>query len=180
MTWLPVQVTAQPATEPVTLTEAKAQLRVTDDAEDTLISGYIKAARQMIEDYCGIRLVQQTLSFKGSRIADLMDLPAAPIQSITSIAYLDTDGANQTLSADVYEEVLEGLSPQVRLKPNQEWPAIYVAPDAVRVVALAGFTAIPEPIRQAILVCVTTWHDNREVGDMNIAAMHLVQNYRRH
>lgn len=44
-------------TEPVSLAEAKAQLRVEFDADDNLIAGYITAAREICESFLNQPLV---------------------------------------------------------------------------------------------------------------------------
>ena len=46
-----------PVTEPVSLAEAKAQLRVEFDADDELIAGYITAAREICESFLNQPLV---------------------------------------------------------------------------------------------------------------------------
>ena len=46
-----------PIAEPVTLEEAKTQLRVEFDEDDALISGYITAARQWAEGFLNTALV---------------------------------------------------------------------------------------------------------------------------
>lgn len=46
-----------PTTEPVTLAEAKTQLRVEFDEDDALISGYITAAREWAEGFLNVPLV---------------------------------------------------------------------------------------------------------------------------
>lgn len=46
-------------TEPVTLAEAKAQCRVEFDTDDDLISSYITAAREYVENFLNKPLVQE-------------------------------------------------------------------------------------------------------------------------
>lgn len=46
-----------PITEPVTLAEAKTQLRVEFDEDDALIASYITAAREWAEGFLNIPLV---------------------------------------------------------------------------------------------------------------------------
>ncbi len=179
MTWLPVSVTAEPATEPVTTAEAKSQARVDSSAEDTLIADYNTAARQLVEQYTGTRLVSQTVDFRGSAFADLAALPVAPIISVTSVKYLDSAGAEQTLSTNVYEAVTTGLVPSIRLKVGQSWPSPRDAVDAVRVVAVAGYATVPEPIRHAIMLTVAKWVDDRTMGELPSGAFALLENYRR-
>ena len=47
----------EPWLEPVSLAEAKAQLRVEFDADDALIAGYITAAREVCESFLNCPLV---------------------------------------------------------------------------------------------------------------------------
>lgn len=180
MSWLPVIVTVEPASEPLTLTEAKAQCRVDGSDEDTLLTNLIKAARQLVEQYTGTKLVSQTLVLRASSFLDLWSLPVAPLTSVTSISYLDTAGAEQTLSTDVYETVLIGLEPSIRRKINQSWPSIRESVnDAVRVTAVAGYATVPEPIRHAMLLCISKWFDDRSAGELPEGAHSLLANYRR-
>ena len=54
-------VYAEPAIEPISLAEQKVQSRVSTDADDTLLSLYITAARQNCEDFQGRAYITQTL-----------------------------------------------------------------------------------------------------------------------
>lgn len=190
MSWLPSVVTTPPSAEPISSAEAKAQVHVdaADTDFDTELGIYIPAAREHVEAYTGTRLVTQTVTMRCSSFCDLARLPVAPLQSITSVKYLDADGVEQTVSATVYEAVLAGLQPEIRLKPNQIWPAVRNVSDAVRIVAQAGYGAaaeVPAPIRHALLLTIADWMRNREdtavgtiVNPMPNGAEVLLANYR--
>lgn len=179
MTWLPPVTTAEPASEPVTLAEAKAQCRVDGADEDARLNSYITAARQLAEEFTGTRFVSQTAVLRASCFADLCHLPLAPVSAVTGITYLDGAGDEQTLATSVYESVLIGLEPTIRLKINQSWPNIRTATDAVRVTVTAGYSTVPEPIRHAILLTVCEWFDDRSQGALPAGAVALLTNYRR-
>jgi peptide/nickel transport system permease protein len=56
------KTTTAPASEPITLTEAKAHLRVDFDDDDTLITAMIAAARGYVEEHCNRALLTQTVT----------------------------------------------------------------------------------------------------------------------
>ncbi len=179
MGWLPSVVTVAPASEPVTLVEAKTYCRVEGSDSDAELNTMIAAARAFVEDYCGIKLVSQTVVLRCSSFCDLIDLPVAPVISVSSITYLDSAGAEQTLPTDVYEAVLVGLEPHIRLKVGQSWPAVRCASDAIRVTVVAGYAALPAPIKHAMLLMLSDWFDNRAVGSFPDGAKALLSNHRR-
>ena len=179
MSWLPPVVTVEPASEPISLAEIKAQCRIDGTDSDTELNIYGKAARIFVEEYTGTKLIGQTVVLRCSSFCDFRKLPIAPVSSVTSITYLDTDGTSQTLSTDVYESVLHGLEPHIRLKINQSWPSIRCASDAITVTVQAGYSTVPEPIRAAMLVAVEAWNDNRSVGQVPDGSYALLANYRR-
>lgn len=166
MTWLPSIVTVEPAAEPLSVAEAKPQLAIDGPDFDGPLARWLKAARQHAEAYAGIALITQTRILCASSFADLERLPIAPVQSVSAINYVDTEGVEQTLSTDVWEASLVGLEPEVRLKVGQAWPPARSVKDAIRVTAICGYgdsgAAVPSDILQAILLVVGDWLENRE------------------
>lgn len=156
--WYPATVTQAPASEPVTLAEAKAQLQiaVSDTSKDDGLSLYIKAARAWVQNYCGVKLVTQTISATCSAFADFERVAEAPIQSVTAINYVDPAGDAQVLSAAVYDLRKEGLAPSIALKATHTWPSI-LAGSRIEAVMVAGYETgkMPEDIKLAILLAVT-------------------------
>ena len=158
------------ATEPVSTSEAKAHLRVDTTDEDTLIASYVSAAVKYIETQTG-PLITQTWDYKVNREWPLVDnyysiyLPFSPVQSVTSVSYVDIDGNTQTLSAGLYQTVLSAPNPYLTKAYNQDWPQIRDIPDAITVRFVAGYTnaaSVPAPIKSAFLLMVGRLYEHRE------------------
>ena len=180
MSWLPPVVTVQPASEPVSLAEAKIHCKVDGSDSDSELTTMIASARTLVEEYTGTKLVSQTVVLRCSCFDDFADIPMAPLTSISSITYLDSAGASQTLSTDVYESVLHGLEPEIRLKVNQSWPDVRDVSDAITVTAASGYSSLPSPVKSAMLLTISNLYDNRSGGTLPQAAMDLLNtNYRR-
>jgi len=169
-----------PASTPaaVTLADAKLHLRVDASDEDALIAALIVAATQAAEQEIGRALITQTWTLKLDAFpasAEYIDLFMPPIQSITSITYVDSDGATQTLATPEYTLIADTIRPQVA--PVTSWPATKTQPSAVVITYVAGYGAapsnVPESIRQWALMHVGAMYANREsVAEVsNIAVM---------
>lgn len=167
--WYPASITTPAASAPVTLDEVKLRLRIdaADDATDVALM--ISAATGHVEKYCNTRLATQTVVMKCDSFADFGYLPEAPVQSITSIQYVDTDGATQTLATDVYEVRADGLESAIALKYSQSWPAIQKG-SRISVTAVVGYSAIPDAVKHAILLLIGDAYLNRESVDLPAGA----------
>lgn len=155
-----------PALDPVSLAEAKAQCKVDVADEDALIVGYVLAARQYVETYTRRALVTQTWDQTVDALGAEIVLKKPPIQSITSVKYLDSAGVEQTLATDQYRLVRRDTGEFAVIPAyGVTWPATQEVEGAVTVRFVAGYGAlpgaIPEEIRQAIQLMVGHWHANR-------------------
>lgn len=175
-----LKVITAPATEPVTLAEAKLHLRVDSSAEDTLITMLIVAAREMAEMKTGRQLMTATLrvtldqfpsqvwcndgsgfSLPGNAIL----LPRSPVTAVTSIKYADSAGVLQTIDAANYAVDLD--SEPVRITPasGSVWPCPIDQIGAVQINFTAGYAsaaAVPSSIKQWILMLVGSGYAQRE------------------
>jgi uncharacterized phiE125 gp8 family phage protein len=153
-----------PETAPVTVAEVKAQLRITGAEDDALIQAMIDAATAYLDGWSGVLgrcLVDQTWRQDYTGFWDRLSLPFAPVSSITSVTYVDVDGADQTLDETAYELLVDHLSPYVARLPDQTWPDVYgtAMPAAVTFVAGYGDAAdVPAPLRQAIILMAQKLH----------------------
>lgn len=181
-----------PAVEPVTLAEAMAHLRIDAPGvgphpEEALISALIQAAREHVEAATGRALVTQTLEATWDAWDAALTLPRAPVQSVSSVTYVDAAGATQTLAGASYRLAPAGLVWAVTPAYGEEWPAARPVPGAIAVRFVAGYglaAAVPAPLRQAMLLLVSHLYENRNAAteramtEMPFAVSALVAPYR--
>lgn len=171
--------------EPVTDAAAKRQCRIApaDTSFNDDIAHLVKVARDHVEMYCGLHFAERTITLECDSFADLAALPEAPLKSVTSIAYTDADGAQQTLSDDVYRPAGTRFTPTIELKPGQAWPAI-LPNSRVELVAVFGGD-VPEAVQHAMLLLIGHWFSVREAVLQGGAALvpmtvdDLLSNHRR-
>lgn len=164
---MPTIVITAPAAEPISLTEAKLQCRVDHSTDDALLGILIKAAREQAENELGRALITQTRELILDEFPEeVCVLRGAPVQSLTSVKYLDTAGIEQTM--DGADTLLDKDSSPGYLYPayGTVWPATYAVPNAVRVRFACGYGAagssVPESIRHWMLIAIATWYAHRE------------------
>ena len=153
--------TVAPATEPVTLIEAKAHLGVTISDDDARIQALITAARERAESYMQKSLVSQTWSakFDSFPLIDSIRLPG-PLLSITSVGYTDEDGEAQTFTG----YTLDAAGGRILLDYEAEWPDTRDIENAVTITFVAGYTTVPESIKAAIKLQIELMYDRPDVG----------------
>lgn len=173
-----LSVITGPATEPVTLAEAKLHCRVDNYELDGRIAGLILAAREWAQEFTGRRIMSQTLELRLDEFPAEIALPVAPVQSITSIKYI-ASGVEATLSSAAYESDLVSPIPRIRLASGYSWPSVDVAYNAVRVRFVAGHAesdAALHLFREAILLHVQAHfdRDQRELEPLMKAAHSMI------
>jgi uncharacterized phiE125 gp8 family phage protein len=181
-----LKVVTPPAAEPLSTAEAKLHLRVDHTSDDTLISALIVAAREHVENYLVGSLVEQTRAvYLSAWPYAPFRLPCGPVQSIDSVKYTDSDGAEHTVSTDLYY-----LSPggELCLEPFESWPTARLrGPGAIEIVYTTGYEPvvtvipgeeegdpdteetdyganIPQAIKQAMLLLIGEWYEQREAA----------------
>ena len=141
----------------VTLTQAKAQLRVTHTDEDTYITDLIARARAWVERYIASPIAASAVIDTFLEFGDYLELTRSPFISLTSIAYVDSEGDAATIDlVETPPRVQDGLI----YPPTAGWPAI-TAYSTITVTYQAGFATTPPEIDQAMLLLVGHWYENR-------------------
>lgn len=141
---------------PVTLVEAKGYCR-SEDAEDAIVEGLISSAVETLDGPSGTLgrcLMPQIWRQPFGGFCDRLALPV-PATKVQEVAYLDTDGAMQTIDPACYQLVDPAGFPYVARALGYAWPATFEADRAtVFVTFSAGYETFPNPLKQAILLDV--------------------------
>jgi uncharacterized phiE125 gp8 family phage protein len=167
-----LSLVAAPATEPITTEEAKLQARVDGSEDDALIGSMIMAARQWAEAFTNRAFVTQTwdLLLDDFPACDYIELPKAPLASVSSVSYVDNNGATQSLTQGTDYTVDAPAGPtalrgRVLLAYNASWPSVRGVRNAVTVRFVAGYgaaAAVPEGIKAALRMLVAELYSQRE------------------
>lgn len=185
-----LELTTAATEEPVDPGELTMRARISTSSEGSMLTDMLAEARDAAELHTGSRFITQTWTAYYDRFADLVHgLPFAPVVSITSLTYVDTDGDTQTVASSVYELGPKYGIGRVRLKYDQVWPTdVRLHEDVVIVKAVYGYgakAAVPLPIKAAIIVHAANAYAHRDEGDAttpkafcNLLARHNYTSYR--
>lgn len=159
------KILTPPASEPVTLIEAKAHVRVTHNNDDAYITLLIKAAREHVEAMSGRALMPQTWElYLDAFPLDNIKLAYPPMTSVTHVKYLDTAGALQTILNTDY--AVDSISePGWVMEPVNGWPTAGKYANAVVVRFITGYAdaaSVPESLKMAMKLVIGHLYVNRE------------------
>jgi uncharacterized phiE125 gp8 family phage protein len=165
---MPLVLTAAPEREPVSVSEAKDYLRIDSAVEDPVVASLILAARLHIEGALDIAMMSQSWSlFLDCWPEDgCVPIPLGPLKSVDSVKVYDADDAAQTVSPETYAVDLSSLRPRLVRQAGAVWPQPGRAANAIEIAVTAGYgdapDQVPQPIRQAVLMLVAHWYQERE------------------
>jgi len=187
------KVTTKPSIQPVTLDEVKASLRITNTAEDALLTQYIEDATLYAEDFMGRKLINQTITsyystwnelqtlhWNGVKVGSInhlsgggsVDLQYAPAISITTVHLIDTDNSETLYASSNYylDNFDNDVKPSIVLNEGASITGNLRAKNSIKVVWQAGYgtlaTDVPSVIRRGILTLIGGLYSNR--GDCSI------------
>lgn len=155
-----------PASEPVSLAEAKNYLRITDNDDDALINSLVIAIRQKAESWTRCLFITQvwTLWLDSAPEVAMLPIPLSPLQSVTHIKSYDSANTVSTFDASKY--LVDGASTpgRVGLNDGHIWPSSLRRMNALEIEFVAGFgdaISVPETVKQGILQWVKLLFTNK-------------------
>ena len=190
MRWI---VVTEPTVEPLTLEEARDHLGLTPyDSDghphDEMVQGFISAARDKAEQWCGMSFAPKTIELAIDTFPDEIEL-VSPVLEMLSVTYVDSDEVEQTVATNEY--VVDNYSRPAWLLPavDESWPATSAVVNAVRVRYVSGFLpspdtdypaglTLPASVKAAIKLILGALYEGRDTTEIPEAAKSLLRSYR--
>lgn len=182
------QLITAPQELPLTIVEVRDNMRVTITAEDSIVLRLIRVACGHAEYISERRLITQTREWCIDEWpCEPMKMPDAPLQSIVSVKYLDSNGDLQTLDPTTYQVNIKTDPGLIALGKNKTWPSIQsdvFNPITIRYTCGYGASVkVPEEIKQAMHLMIGHWFENRsdssdtEVFEVPMASRALLRQF---
>lgn len=154
-----------PTSEPVSLSEIKAYLRISHDEEDAALAAFARTARSLCEAFTGHRLIATLLEQRATdRPSGWIRLLAEPVRSVQAVLIEDAAGDTQPVVGEGYLFKLSetGIG---RLRVSAP-----IGQDETVVIQFwAGlatdWNGVPEALRQGILRLVAHLYAHRDASD---------------
>ena len=161
----------------ITLSQAKDQLNIETafTGKDAMLTALLGAATDHIEAYTGRYLVEQTLDCLCEGWWEVCGaLPFGYFHSVSSLTYLDADGASQTVQASDYYVSNAGADEgRVTFIDGFSYPDLYeYAKHPITLTIVIGYPKtvdddyqanIPEPIKFAARLYIEHLYDSSDV-----------------
>jgi hypothetical protein len=180
------QLKTPPLTEPLTLQEVKAWLKVDHDTEDTLIQLLITTARERCESITGLSLmIQQWVAYlqywpiqheeawwdgirEGAFIQEALQavpLRHGPVRQIDAVTLYDFEGNASLYPPSNY--LLDKARDQVVLQSSAPIPTGERIINPIEITYTTGFDTVPGVIKTGLLMLIVRLYEHR--GDENDA-----------
>ena len=151
-----------PASEPMTLDEVKAALRIDHDDDDTLLGGMISTARTYIERRLDLALLEQVWNYRhDGPVHHLLPLRPGRVTEILSVSVTEEDGTTNTISENDWR--LTGARPEML---DLCLPAGVSGPFHTDVQFRSGAVSaddIPADLLRAVYLLTAHYYEEREL-----------------
>jgi uncharacterized phiE125 gp8 family phage protein len=182
-------VSTAPTEEPLSVDEAKTNLRVDYNDDDVLIQGLVTAAREQVEAMTRRALISRTIDFYRDQFpgippwpnSPVIELPLSPVSAVSAFEYTDSANTahNWTISnGNLYNETgalnahIDTVNQPARimLAYSQVWPAtVLKTANAIRIRLVCGYGAaadVPARAKQAMQLMIGDWYKVREAAEL--------------
>lgn len=146
-------VSVGPTSLPLFLVDIRQHIGLSDNHFDSMLDQLLSVATTRVEQDTRRSLITQTrvLSMDSFPTNGIIELPSPPLQSVTSVTYVDTNDATQTFSSSKYSVDSNNTPGRLIVNDSEDWPTIRGHFDDIKVTYVAGYgstVASVDPVAQ--------------------------------
>jgi len=175
-------VSSRSTIEPIETSSVNSHLKIQSTIEDSLVSGYISAARIQLENKIKRALVPSSFLMVCDSFAEDIELLYPPLSTSASdvvIQYTNSTGGTSTVESTVYTVDYRSSPGRIYLAYNSAWPTdIRDVEGAVRISYSAGYTTatIPQNALEWMKLRIGVAYKHRE-GVLDMRGVHYLHRY---
>lgn len=179
------------ATVPLfTTAQAKQHLKIDTTADDTYIDNLITAATESCQIYTNRYFITTTVTQYSDSWKEVASLYKSPVQELTHIKYYNSSDVLTTWEATEY--ILDAVSEPARIAVavDYSFPNLSTRElNRVEVKYKVGYgdaaSDVPDGIKQAVLLCIGNWYENRQsvitgrtATELPLSSQYLLNQYK--
>lgn len=179
------------ATVPLfTTAQAKQHLKIDTTADDTYIDNLITAATESCQIYTNRYFITTTVTQYSDSWKEVASLYKSPVQELTHIKYYNSSDVLTTWEATEY--ILDEVSEPARIAVavDYSFPNLSTRElNRVEVKYKVGYgdaaSDVPDGIKQAVLLCIGNWYENRQsvitgrtATELPLSSQYLLNQYK--
>ncbi len=177
--------TTAPATEPLSLSEARLHLRLSTTDDDTLVTNLISVARMACEEFTRRALITQGWTlwldhFPGTAtnwwdnensssssyltVKRFINLPRPPLVAVASVSTFDDDDTETVFDPANYFVDSASEPGRLALRNAATWPTPGRETHGIQIVYTAGYgdaSDVPQSLKQGMLGHIAALYENR-------------------
>ena len=140
---------------PITIDEVRTHCRIDLTYDDDLVAKMLTAAIRHVEQITGWLTTSQSLQKDYKKISEVLRLPHWPVTAVTAIQLV---GTSTVSVADDFDVDLTARPARIERASS----IVLGRGETIRISYTAGLTDIPDDMKQAILMLISHWYENRE------------------
>jgi uncharacterized phiE125 gp8 family phage protein len=176
------ELVSSPATEPITLDDARTHLNLTTGDFDGFLAGLVTAARELVEKEINGSVITTGFNYYPDCFGFPVAISKGNILAVSAVSYRTQDGQWHDLDNTLWD--FTSYSREVFLKPNATYTTGSLYPrHPMRISFTAGFGAtrqqVPAAIKHAVKIILSHLFEHREDGmsEMPFPARMILSHY---
>ena len=165
-------------TDLITLEDYKILGDITSAQHDAKLEELIDSVSQLVKTYCGVSFLDYYAANKTEYITKsynthILELSESPVVEIVTVKERSSPTASYTAITENTDYVLDATTDSLLRVSGSSYKNWEAGPNAVEVVYKAGYSALPQDLRLAVVDLITYYHKNEQKQRQTIAGATL-------